>query len=414
MHISKRIAIIGGGPAGLIAAEMLANNGCQVTIYDRMPLPGRKFLMAGRGGLNLTHSEPLDSFITRYGLCAAWLSPYIHAFPPDTLRKWCEDLGQETFVGTSGRVFPRAMKAAPLLRAWLRRLESLGVAYVGRHYWCGWHDEALRFIDAANQEYLVRPDATLLALGGASWPHLGSDGGWTAILANHGVTMTPLRPANCGFIVAWSDYFSGRFAGTPLKSVTVSYGETSRQGELMITKNGIEGGPVYALSQLLRDAIETNGHATLALDLRPTMTQEALSQRLRDCPRGSQSLSSYLRKMGFSPLAINLLRETTPPELLAKANYTVLAQRLKSLPLTLHATSGMDRAISTAGGITRESLDEYLMLRAMPGVFAAGEMLDWEAPTGGYLLQGCFSTGVAAAEGIMRYLANAPNLRPAS
>lgn len=392
------IAIIGAGPGGLMAAETLAAAGHAVTVYDRMPSPGRKLLMAGRGGLNLTHSEPLEVFLTRYGVAAAWLEPAIRAFPPEALRAWCEGLGQETFVGSSGRVFPRSMKAAPLLRAWMRRLEQLGVRYAPRHMWQGWEDGALRFVNETQEVVRVKPRATLLALGGASWPRLGSDGAWTEILSGRGIALAPLRPANVGFIVPWSEHFSARFAGTPLKPVAVTHEGISQQGEMMVTARGLEGGVIYALSAPLRDAVERQGFAGLMLDLRPGMTAEALAKKLE--ARGAPSLSNRLRKAGFSPVAISLLREVMPPDELAQAAPAALAAKLKALPLRLTATAGMARAISSAGGIPRAALTEDYMLRAMPGVFAAGEMLDWEAPTGGYLLQGCFSTAVMAARGM--------------
>lgn len=398
---SKHIAIIGGGPAGLMAAEVLATGGHRVTIYDRMPSLGRKFLMAGRGGLNLTHSEPLDMFLTRYGDAAAWLEPSIRAFPPEALNAWCEGLGEETFVGSSGRVFPRSMKAAPLLRAWLRRLESLGVTYKGQHTWRGWDYASLKFANTNRELVFVTPDATLLAMGGASWPRLGSDGSWVDIVASEGVEVAPLRPSNCGFVAPWSEHIA-RFAGMPLKPVTLSHNGLTQQGEFMMTKDGIEGGAVYALSASLREAIARDGKTVLSLDLRPSMSLEALTEKLEG-KRGNKSLSTYLGKAGFSPLAINLLREVTPAAQLAQYSEGQLASRLKSLPVTLTATNGLARAISTAGGITRNALDEHFMLTARPGTFACGEMLDWEAPTGGYLLQGCFSTAVAAAEGIMRF-----------
>lgn len=401
---TKSIAIIGAGPSGLMAAEILAAAGHKVTVCDRMPSPGRKFLMAGRGGLNLTHSEPLDSFISRYGDAAGWLAPHIRAFTPDMLRAWCEGLGQETFVGSSGRVFPRSMKAASLLRAWLKRLEKLGVNFAARHTWEGWEGDALQFSDAAGQKLLANPDATLLALGGGSWSRLGSDGKWSQILAAAGVKLSPLRPTNCGFIVPWSDYFSTRFAGTPLKPVALTHNGITRQGEGMITARGLEGGAVYALSASLREAIAAQGSAVLQLDLSPSISTEALTQKLQ-APRGNKSFSTYLRRAGLSPLSVALLREVTSAEELAQATPGALAMRLKALPITLTATTGLARAISTAGGIERGAVDEHFMLRARPGVFAAGEMLDWEAPTGGYLLQGCFSTAHAAAQGILRYLA---------
>jgi uncharacterized flavoprotein (TIGR03862 family) len=403
MQKRKNIAIIGGGPTGLMAAEMLATAGHVVTIYDRMPSLGRKFMMAGRGGLNLTHSEPLEHFISRYGTSANWMAPHIHAFPPDALRTWCEGLRQETFIGSSGRVFPRSMKAAPLLRAWLRRLDNLGVQYSARYTWQGWDGDALQFTDAEFQQVLVNPDATLLAMGGASWPRLGSDGGWVNILSKCGVAIAPLRPSNCGFIAPWSMHFSTRFAGVPLKSVTLNHKGISSQGEVMITAQGIEGGAIYALSAHLRESIATEGYAVMHLDLRPNTSLEALTKKLQS-PRGSQSLSTHLRKAGFSPVAISLLREVTPPEQLVKYTPTTLAALLKNLPITLTKPTDIARAISTAGGIELSELDNNFMLHTKPGVFAAGEMLDWEAPTGGYLLQGCFSTATAAAHGILDFL----------
>lgn len=393
----KNIAVIGAGPAGLIAAEMLATAGHAVNVYDRMPSPGRKFLLAGRGGLNLTHSEPLEKFLTRYGAAAEWLAPSIHAFSPADLRSWCEGLGEETFVGSSGRVFPRKMKAASLLRAWLKRLQQLDVYYYPRHQWTGWDGDALRFTTPEG-EVKVAADATLLALGGASWPRLGSDGGWMNILAEQGVALAPLEPSNCGFLVQWSDFLRERFAGSPLKPLAITHEGITQQGEAMITASGIEGGAIYALSAGIREAIKRDGKTTITLDLRPGMSVEALEKKLTT--RGNKSLSSFLKSANFSPLAIALLHETSG----AGAKDERIAQRLKALPITLHGTSGIARAISTAGGIRREALTEQLMLTAKPGVFVAGEMLDWEAPTGGYLLQGCFSTGVAAARGILNYL----------
>ena len=409
MNSKHTIAIIGAGPAGLMAAQILATAGHSVTLYDRMPSPGRKLLIAGRGGLNLTHSEPLDDFLKRYGVSTDWLAPSIRAFPPSALRTWCEALGQETFVGSSGRVFPRSMKAVPLLRAWLKHLDALGVHYAAQHRWLGFENGALRFSDANGTALLITPDATLFALGGASWPRLGSDGGWTDILAAHGVGIASLRPSNCGFLTPWSEYFSTRFAGMPLKPVTLTHNGVSHQGEAMITAQGIEGGAVYALSAALREAIAANGSTVLDVDLRPGMTHEALARRL-DIPRGNKSLSTHLRKAGLSPLTIALLREAIPSERLAHASGNELAAHLKALPITLTATTPIARAISSAGGITRDSVTDDFMLRALPGVFACGEMLDWEAPTGGYLLQACFSTAVAAAQGIIAYSSSVSRL----
>jgi uncharacterized flavoprotein (TIGR03862 family) len=401
MTTHKHIAIIGGGPSGLMAAEVLASNGHNVTIYDRMPTLGRKFLMAGRGGLNLTHSEPLETFITRYGNAAAWIAPYINAFTPTDLRNWCEGLGQETFIGSSGRVFPKSMKASPLLRAWLARLNQLGVKFAPNHTWQGWENGSLKFTNAEQKApYKAEADTTLLALGGASWPRLGSNGGWVKILEEQGIKISPLLPANCGFVTSWSEYFSSRFAGTPLKAVTISHNKNSQQGDIMITANGLEGGAIYALSSSIRKAIIKNGKTEITIDLRPIMSEAALVKKLS--VRGKQSFSNYLRKAGFSPVIISLLHEIIPPEKLN--NPEILAATIKALPITLTAINSIERAISTAGGIALSSINNDLMLTAKPGVFVTGEMLDWEAPTGGYLLQGCFSTAIVSANGILQFL----------
>ena len=395
------IAVIGAGPAGLMAAEVLAGAGRAVTVYDNLRSPARKLLIAGRGGLNLTHSEALDAFIGRYGSAAGWMAPMIRAFPPAALREWCEGLGQATFVGSSGRVFPVGLKASPLLRAWLRRLDGLGVRFALRRRWTGWDDAGrLVFSTPDGGVETAGPAATLLALGGASWPRLGSDGGWAGILAGRGVTVVPLRPANCGFAVPWSEHFREKFAGVPLKPVTVAFGGRTIQGEVMVTARGLEGGPVYALSAALRESIASSGSATLTLDLRPGLPVDGLARRLR-APRGSQSLSTYLRKAGgLAPVAAGLLREVgiNVPD----------AAQIKALPLRLTAPGPIERAISSAGGVALPALDERSMLRARPGVFVAGEMLDGEAPTGGYLLQGCFSTAAAAARGVLAWLESAP------
>jgi len=385
------VAVIGGGPAGLIAAETLSAHGAAVTVYDRMPSLGRKLLMAGRGGLNLTHSEPLEGFKARYGAATGRLGPFIDALPPEALIAWAQGLGQPTFVGSSGRVFPKALKASPLLRAWLRRLEDQGVAFQTRAEWLGWDETgALRFRDLPP----VRPDAVILALGGASWPKLGSTGAWADILQARGVEVAPFRPANSGFAVAWTPLFRERFAGTPLKPLTLSLGDRTVRGEAMVTAYGIEGGAIYALGAPLRDAIDRDGQAVLTLDLRPDVSEAQLAERLAR-PRAGQSTSTFLRKAaGLSPVAISLLREAGPlPDNLAAA--------IKALPLTLTAPEGLEHAISTAGGVAWDAVDDKLMLKALPGVFVAGEMLDWEAPTGGYLLQACFATGVAAAKGVL-------------
>ena len=398
--MSKNIAIIGAGPAGLIAAEKLADAGHKVTVYERKPSAGRKFLMAGRGGLNLTHSEDFEKFIARYAKAAPWLKTAIEKFTPQQLRDWCEGLGQETFVGSSGRVFPKAMKASPLLRAWLQRLEARGVSIRFNADWQGWDDAGQLAFAGAEP---VKADAVLLALGGASWPRLGSDGSWANILAAKNIALSPLRPSNCGFDVAWSDVFKTKFAGQPLKPVILTFNGQTVTGEAMIAARGIEGGAVYALSGALREAILKNGKALLHVDTRPGVSLDDLTARLETPARG-KSFSEFMRKeAGLSPIATSILREAEkdpanlPPERLAAL--------IKSLPLTLTAPFPIERAISTAGGIRLDELDENLMLRHLPGVFAAGEMLDWEAPTGGYLLQASFATGVAAARGITAYLA---------
>jgi hypothetical protein len=396
------VAVIGGGPAGLMAAERLAQAGCAVIVYERMPSVGRKLLMAGRGGLNLTHSEGLAPFLGRYGAAAARLAPAIEAFPPAALIAWAEGLGQATFVGSSGRVFPRALKASPLLRAWLGRLQDLGVDIRTRHDWQGWDGGgALRFWTPEG-EVTARPDATVLALGGASWPKLGSTGDWAARLAAQGVEVSPLRPANAGFDLAWSDLMRERFAGQPLTGVAVTFGRTRVRGEAMVTRHGLEGGAIYALSAALRDAIEAKGEARLWIDLRPDAKADELATRIAQQP-ANQSVANRLRKAAhLTPLETNLLREAHGKDL--PSDPAALATAIKGAPLMLSGMRPLARAISTAGGVAFAGVDERLMLAARPGVFAAGEMLDWEAPTGGYLLQAAFATGAAAAQGALRWL----------
>ena len=397
------VAIVGAGPAGLMAAERLvAVDGLEVAIFDAMPSPGRKFLMAGKGGMNITHAEPLADFIGRYGSRQAVIEPLLKRFGPQQLREWIHGLGIETFVGTSGRVFPTEMKAAPLLRAWLHRLRQHGAHLHVRHRWLGWADDgALRFA-TPDGEKIVAADATILALGGGSWAKLGSDGAWVPLLAARGIPVAPLKPANCGFDVAWSSHFSERFAGQPVKPVVASVAGRRLQGEFNITAGGIEGGLIYALSAPLRDALETTGHATLHLDLAPGKTLERLTADLAR-PRGRDSLANHLRRRaGIEGVKAGLLRELLP--FLASTATDQLAAAIKHLPLPVTAARPLDEAISTAGGVALEALDENLMLRELPGVFCAGEMLDWEAPTGGYLLTACFATGSAAGEGVQAWL----------
>lgn len=396
------LAVIGGGPAGLMAAEVLAAAGLRVEVFDAMPSFGRKFLMAGKGGMNITHSEPREPFLARYGTRRSELEPRIDAFGPGALRQWLGELGIETFVGTSGRVFPSDMKAAPLLRAWLHRLRSAGVVFHVRHRWCGWDSEGrLRFATPAG-EVAVPAAATVLALGGGSWPQLGSDGAWGDLLARRGVTVAPLAPANCGFDVGWSEHFRSRFAGQPVKPALASFAGVAQSGEFNITETGVEGGLIYALSAPLRDAIAAQGEAILRLDLAPGRSLERLVAELSR-PRGRDSLANHLRRRaGIEGVKAGLLREMAPPEAFATA--AGLAAAIKDLPLRLKAPRPLAEAISSAGGVDFAGLDAGLMLRRLPGVFCAGEMLDWEAPTGGYLLTACFATGRAAAMGALAWL----------
>ncbi|WP_428486543.1 TIGR03862 family flavoprotein [Rhodopila sp.] len=395
--MTQRIAVIGAGPAGLMAAEVLALAGRGVTVFDQMPSAGRKLLMAGRGGLNLTHAEALPVLLSRYGSVRDWLAPIIAAFPPDALIGWCNGIGQPTFVGSSARVFPRAMKASPLLRAWLRRLDDLGVRLRLRHRWTGWDTDGALCFATPEGPAREHPCATILALGGASWPRLGADARWIDHLPG---LVAPFRSANCGFVVDWSAHLRDRLAGRPLKRLAIRFGSHRVLGEAMITAHGLEGGAIYALSARLRDAIESGGSAVILIDLRPDLPADLLSRRLAE-PRRGQSLANVLRKSaGLSPEAIGLVQEA----LHGGADPADLAGLIKGIPVRLVAPVAIERAISSAGGLRLDALDASLMLRDRPGVFAAGEMLDWEAPTGGYLLQACFSTGVAAARSALAWL----------
>ncbi len=403
----KSVAIIGGGPAGLMAAEVLSQGGVQVDLYDAMPSVGRKFLLAGKGGMNITHSEPLEPFLLRYGARRAQIAPLLDAFGPQALREWVHGLGIDTFVGTSGRVFPTDMKAAPLLRAWLHRLREAGVQFHMRHRWHGWtEDGGLRFASPTGEKTLVA-DAVLLALGGGSWARLGSDGAWVPLLQQRGVAVAALRAANCGFDVGWSEHFSTRFAGHPVKSVVLHHsyasGDTQRkQGDFIVTAGGVEGSAIYALSACLRDQIASDGAAVMHIDLLPGMELDRVISEIAR-PRGSRSMASHLQsRLGIKGVKAGLLRE-----LVCASDYADparLGSAIKSLPVRLIAPRPIDEAISSAGGVAFEALDEQLMICALPGVFCAGEMLDWEAPTGGYLLSACFASGRAAGLGVLKWL----------
>ena len=427
-----RVIVIGGGPAGLMAAERLAAGGAQVDLYDAMPSVGRKFLLAGKGGLNLTHSEAFEPFARRYGTRREAIEPMLHAFGPDALRAWAQGLGVRTFVGSSGRVFPSDLKAAPLLRAWLHRLREAGVRFHMRHRWIGWgagDDGVARGLGARQRLHFAAPsgeavvdaDALVLALGGASWARLGSDGAWVPFLTERGVDVAPLRPSNCGFDVArlgvdghalpgWTEHFRSCFAGQPVKNVAFTLqapdgGSLTQAGEFVVTEGGVEGSLVYALSAPAREAIARDGSATIHVDLQPGRTAAfVLAEVAR--PRGSRSLATHLKsRLGIDGVRAALLHELLPREVMADAQR--LAAAIKALPLILAAPRPIDEAISTAGGVRFESLDDALMLREWPGVFCAGEMLDWEAPTGGYLLTACFASAAVAADGVLRHLARA-------
>ena len=401
---TQTVAIIGGGPAGLMAAEVLSQAGFKVDLYDAMPSVGRKFLLAGVGGMNITHSEPAPAFISRYAERASAIAPLLRSFSAQALCEWIHGLGIQTFVGSSGRVFPTDMKAAPLLRAWLKRLRESGVVIHTRHRWLGWNADTTLRVNGPEGELALNPAATLLALGGASWSRLGSDGAWLPLLERRGVDIAPLQAANCGFEVsAWSDLLRSKFAGAPLKNIAMGLqGQTLRLGECVITQTGVEGSLVYALSAQIREAINQAGSATVEIDLLPGKTVAQLHKALSK-PRGSRSMSKHLHsQLGLDGVKAALLRELSPAPTFADP--ALLAVAIKALPLTLIKPRPLDEAISTAGGVRFEALNGQLMIRSLPGVFCAGEMLDWEAPTGGYLLTACFASGRAAGLGMVEWL----------
>lgn len=411
------VAIIGGGPAGLMAAEVLALNGMAVTVYEAKPSLGRKFLRAGVGGLNLTHAEDYATFCSRFDEQGPLLRVILDQFPPDTVRQWAGSLGIETFAGSSGRVFPVGMKAAPLLRAWIQRLRDLGVMFRVRHRWEGWDSDGALRLHTPQAELQVKPDVTLLALGGGSWPQLGADAAWLPWLQARGVAVAPLKSANCGFDVAWSTYLREKFSGAQLKTVAITltdiHGAThTRRGEFLVSRYGIEGSLVYTFSRRLRQVIERDGQATLTVDLLPDRSHEHVCNEVQR-PRGSRSLPSHLQsRLGLGGVKVALLREILGPE--AFSNTAQLARAIKALPITVSAPRPLAEAISTAGGVRFDAVDCHLMLKALPGVFVAGEMLDWEAPTGGYLLTACLAQGVCAARGALAWLGGQYAVGPAS
>lgn len=407
----RRVLVVGAGPAGLMAAETVAKAGHQVTVIEQMPSAGRKLLMAGRGGLNLTHSEPLDAFLDRYGTARAHLEAAIRAFPPDALVAWAQDLGQETFIGTSGRIFPRAMKASPLLRAWLARLADVGVTLQLRHRFLDLSaDGKLILANPAGARMEIAADAIVLALGGASWPRLGSDGHWAEVLKRRNIAISPFEPANSGIAIAWDAMLAERHAGAPLNRIAVSCGGQTSRGEAVVTSTGLEGGAIYALSAILRDHLQRDGTAHLLLDLRPDISAEALAARLASARKGD-SRANVLRKAArLSPAAVAVLRHAVDNALPPEPDN--LAKLIKAVPLAASALADLTTAISTAGGVAWTEIDRHFMLKKLPGIFCAGEMLDWEAPTGGYLLQACFATGKAAGLGVRAYLGDASTVKP--
>ena len=402
----KTVAVIGGGPAGLMAAEVLSQHNVRVDVYEAKPSIGRKFLIAGKGGLNVTHSEPFETLAARYGSRSERIRPLLEAFNPDDVRAWCHELGIETFVGPTGRVFPKGMKAFPILQRWIQRLRDRGIHFQTRHRWQGWNPDGSLLFETLDGRNSVRADAVILALGGASWPKLGSDGAWVPLLRRQGFDVAPLQPSNCGFDVSWSAHFRERFAGEPLKSVVLKFtnsaGETfQRQGSCVITKEGLEGSLIYAASALIRDEITTHGSTTMTFDLAPDYTLKKLIERL-SVPRGSRTVSSHLRRrVNIKGVEAGLLREFAADSL---TDPTRLAQAIKALPIPIIAARPVAESISTAGGVRFESLNEWMMVKSQPGLFCVGEMLDWEAPTGGYLLTACFASGRMAGQGALAWI----------
>ena len=404
----KTVAIIGGGPAGLMAAEVISKHGIKVDVYDAMPSVGRKLLMAGKSGLNITHSDPFDVFVSRYGKRREQIEPMLKEFGSDQLREWVHSFGIQTFIGTSGRVFPTGMKASPLLRAWLTRLNTSNLTVNLRHKWTGFLSDGSLHFNTPNGDVTIKPDAVVLTLGGGSWSRLGSSGEWVPWLKQAGAQVEALRPANYGLDVAWSEHFREKYDGDPIKTVILSFGDFQGQGEFIVTKEGVEGGLIYVASALMRDEIDANGLAVMYLDLKPDRTLEWLKDKLSK-PRGKRSTASFLEKtLGIRGVKAGLLREFVSKDDFTNAER--LAELIKALPVPLIAPRPLDEAISSAGGVTFESLDENLMLKNLPGVFCAGEMLDWEAPTGGYLLTACFSSGYTAGNGVLKWLDNEDRL----
>lgn len=399
-----RAAVIGGGPAGLMAAEILATAGVAVTVYEQRRSVGRKFVLAGRSGLNLTHSEDIESLLARYTEDGSHIRDAIRAFPPAALRTWSAELGEDTTVGSTGRVFPESMRATPLLRAWLERLVDQGVTFHVEHKFLGWSDEGAVRFGSGGAEVVVEADAVIFALGGASWPRTGSDGDWVERFAALGITITPLEASNCGVVVNWTEHFAARFEGTPLKNVALSVGDERHRGDPVITRTGLESGPVYSLSAAIREELKASGRATLLCDLQPDRDIDALANRLSAKRRPKDSFSTWMKRAGLDPVEIGLIREATgnrPP-----TELDAVTKLIKAVPIAVTGLAPIDRAISTSGGIAMHEIDDGFMLEQLPATFVAGEMLDWDAPTGGYLLQACFSTGVAAGNGALSYLSS--------